>query len=128
MGVKTRLESLMRERGLNASQLAEMAGLSKSTVYALLRRDSSNIGYQTAQKLAEALNVDVGHIVKAGGEVTEMRQPYSISIGARIRQARKLAGLTQKELGARLGIKQQSIAMFENDKTNIKYSTVKKNS
>ena len=49
-----------------------------------------------------------------------------MSIGKNIQQARKMAGLTQKELGARLGIKQQSIAMFENDKTNIKYSTVKK--
>ena len=35
-------------------------------------------------------------------------------------------GLTQDELGKKLGIKQQTIAMYENDKTNIKPVTLKK--
>lgn len=56
MGIKNKLELLMERAGLNASQLAEKAGLAKSTVYALLKRDSANISYQTAEKLAAALN------------------------------------------------------------------------
>ena len=47
-----------------------------------------------------------------------------MSIGKRIKNARKKAGLTQRELGEILGVKQQTIAMFESDKTNIKFSTL----
>lgn len=49
-----------------------------------------------------------------------------MSVGNKIKQIRKEKGLTQKQLGEKLGIKQQSIAMFENDKTNIKHSTLEK--
>ncbi|SCJ87619.1 Predicted transcriptional regulator [uncultured Eubacterium sp.] len=56
MGVKKKLEVLMQENGLNASKLAEKAGLPKSTVYTILKRDSSNIGYETTAKLCSALN------------------------------------------------------------------------
>lgn len=55
MGIKEKLQGLMNKAGLNASQLAEKAGLPKSTVYAILKRDSSNVSYVTAQKLAKAL-------------------------------------------------------------------------
>lgn len=49
-----------------------------------------------------------------------------MSIGKNIKIARKNAGITQKELGRRLGVTQQTIAMFENNKTNIKSSTVER--
>lgn len=49
-----------------------------------------------------------------------------MSIGKNIKKARKEKGLTQKELGDRLGVKQATISMFEKDQTNIKYVTVKK--
>lgn len=49
-----------------------------------------------------------------------------MSIGKKIKMARNACGLTQKELGERLGVKQQTIAMFENNKTNIKHSTLEK--
>lgn len=47
-----------------------------------------------------------------------------MSIGENIKKARKKVGLTQKELGKRLGIKQQTVAMYENNATNIKLSTL----
>ena len=66
MGVKDNLEKLMKERGLNASSLADRASMPKSTVYALLKRDSSNISYQTAQKLADALECSESDILDFG--------------------------------------------------------------
>ena len=50
-----------------------------------------------------------------------------MTIGMNIKKYRKRMGLTQDELGKKLGIKQQTIAMYENDKTNIKPVTLKKN-
>ncbi|NBI64908.1 XRE family transcriptional regulator [Clostridiales bacterium] len=49
-----------------------------------------------------------------------------MTIGANIKEARKAANMTQKELGKKLGMTQSAIAMFENDKTNIKFSTLEK--
>lgn len=43
-----------------------------------------------------------------------------MSIGNNIRKMRKKAGLTQKELGERLGISQAAIGQFENDSSNPK--------
>lgn len=63
MGIKKRLEKLMEDRGLNASKLADIAELPKSTVYTLLKRDSSNVSYQTAQKLATALGCSESDIL-----------------------------------------------------------------
>lgn len=49
-----------------------------------------------------------------------------MSVGENIKQTRQAKGLTQKELGEKLGIKQATISMFEKDKTNIKISTLRK--
>ena len=47
-----------------------------------------------------------------------------MSIGNNIRKMRKKAGLTQKELGERLGISQAAIGQFENDSSNPKTETI----
>ena len=47
-------------------------------------------------------------------------------IGERIKEARKAAGLTQKELGERLGVSDSSIAQYESGLRNPKYETLKK--
>lgn len=49
-----------------------------------------------------------------------------MTIGENIKKARKKAGLKQSDLADKLGITQSAIAMFENDKTNIKLSTIRK--
>lgn len=49
-----------------------------------------------------------------------------MSIGNKIRDARKKAGLTQKELGERLGISYQTIAQWENNLRNPKFTTLQK--
>lgn len=46
--------------------------------------------------------------------------------GQRIKAARKNSGLTQKELGSRLGVAYQTVAQWENDLRNPKYETVQR--
>lgn len=48
------------------------------------------------------------------------------TIGERIRDERKRAGLTQKQLGEKLGLSAQSIAQWENDLRKPKSGTLKK--
>ncbi len=49
-----------------------------------------------------------------------------MTTGQRIKAARKAAGMTQKELGEKLGLSFQSIAQWENDLRNPKYDTLQR--
>lgn len=49
-----------------------------------------------------------------------------MTAGDRIRTARKAAKLTQKELGARLGVTYQTIAQWENNLRNPKQETIQR--
>lgn len=49
-----------------------------------------------------------------------------MTVGSRIKSARKNAGLTQKQLGKCLGISYQTIAQWENNLRNPKYTTLRK--
>ena len=49
-----------------------------------------------------------------------------MNIGENIRQARQKAGLTQKELGEKLGVSQAAVGQFENDKSTPKIETLQK--
>lgn len=49
-----------------------------------------------------------------------------MTIGEKIKQARKKSGLTQKELGEKLGVSAAMIAQYENNKRNPKWKTLKK--
>lgn len=49
-----------------------------------------------------------------------------MTVGERIREIRKSHGLTQKELGERLGLSYQSIAQWENDLRKPKSETILK--
>lgn len=47
-----------------------------------------------------------------------------MTIGEKIKRARKKAGLTQKQLGEKMGVSFQSIAQWENDLRNPKLDTL----
>lgn len=49
-----------------------------------------------------------------------------MTIGENIKKIRKNKGLLQKELGEKLGVTAATISAFENNKTNIKFSTARK--
>lgn len=49
-----------------------------------------------------------------------------MNVGENIKKIRKEKGLTQKELGIRLGVSQAAIGQFENTESNLKMETIKK--
>lgn len=49
-----------------------------------------------------------------------------MTIGEKIKLARKRAGLTQKELGEKLNVSQSAIGQFESDKSNPNLKTIRK--
>lgn len=49
-----------------------------------------------------------------------------MTTGQRIKAARKAAGMTQKELGEKIGVSYQGIAQWENDLRNPKFETLQR--
>lgn len=49
-----------------------------------------------------------------------------MTIGSKIRDTRKKAGLTQAKLGKRLGVSYQTVAQWENDLRNPKFTTLQR--
>lgn len=49
-----------------------------------------------------------------------------MTIGERIKAARKAAGMTQRELAERMGLSPQTVAQWENDLRNPKFQTLKR--
>lgn len=49
-----------------------------------------------------------------------------MNVGENIKKIRKEKGITQKELGEKLGISQAAIGQFENSASNLKIDTIKK--
>ena len=49
-----------------------------------------------------------------------------MTTGEKIKAARKKAGLTQKELGRRIGVAYQTLAQWENDLRKPKYATLQR--
>ena len=47
-----------------------------------------------------------------------------MSTGEKIKIARKKAGLTQRELGEKLGVSQSAVGQFEMDRSNPKLETL----
>ncbi len=54
-----------------------------------------------------------------------MRHPFDVHVGGRLRQCRCVAGLTQQQLGDKLGIEAQQIEKYETGATRISASAMR---
>jgi len=60
--VKVRLDDLMKERGLSAPKLAEMAGVDSPRIYAMMR-SPDRVHLRTLGAVCAALNVEPGDLL-----------------------------------------------------------------
>lgn len=42
-----------------------------------------------------------------------MKHPFDVHVGARLRECRRMAGMTRQEMGARIGVDAQEVQCFE---------------
>lgn len=59
MGIGKRLEIIMKERGINANELANRIGVTSSTIYSMIKRDSNRVDIDLVYKIAHAFNMTV---------------------------------------------------------------------
>lgn len=66
------LESAMRRRNINGSQLARVAGISRQTVSHLRTGRTTGTYAKTAEKIADALNVPVEKLFEIAADVADV--------------------------------------------------------
>ena len=54
-----KLQTLLDSKKIKAGTLASMTGISKSTIYSIIKRNNKNVDFSTMEKIADALNVPV---------------------------------------------------------------------
>lgn len=57
--IGTKLETLLKAKGIKPGTLATMTGINKSTIYSIIKRNNKNVDYSTMEKIADALDVPV---------------------------------------------------------------------
>jgi transcriptional regulator with XRE-family HTH domain len=63
MPIGKRVRLLREEHGLSQEELAERAGLSRQSIVDLERNDSYSPRLSTLEKIADALNIDIGRVI-----------------------------------------------------------------
>ena len=68
MGMGKRLAALIEQKGTRPGTLAREAGVSKNTIYSMIRRDNDKADAATLAKLAKALGVPVSAFYTDGAQ------------------------------------------------------------
>ena len=88
-----------KNKGITQDELARRLGITRSAVGQFEKKDS-NFRYETLKKIADAMDIPVYKL--------------SLNEGERIKAVRESIGLTQKELGEKVGLSAENIADIEN--------------
>lgn len=107
MGFGKRLQTLLKERGMTVTELANEVDIPRTTIYSIIRRDSEP-EFETVLHIASALDVDFDVLTSIPDEDFSMEK-----IEARKRKNLKMATLLKEhkydELAELLGLPEGSI-------------------
>ena len=78
MGIKNRLNDLLKERHMNANELASRIDVTPSTIYSILQRDSARIDIDLIMKIAHGLGVTADELLS--DEIAETSRPSDIML------------------------------------------------
>lgn len=63
MGFGANLESILKSKNMTVAELAKRTGISSSTLYAIIRRDSDNVNLSAVQKITNELKISVNELM-----------------------------------------------------------------
>lgn len=69
MGIGARLVELMNKKNINTNELANKIGVAPTTLYSMIKRDSSRVDIDLIIKIAHALNMTADELLS--GEAPE---------------------------------------------------------
>lgn len=110
------LENIMKEKNLKIPDIARSSGLSDSTIRAIITRKSKNVSLEVAFKLSKALDVSLERLNGDEHYIESQDPTYNsnlITLGEKIREARKAKNLTQRQLADAIGVANSTISGYE---------------
>lgn len=63
MGIGQKIKCMMDKKGTNANELARRSGLTASTIYSMIHRDSSRVDIDILSKVSRALGVTADELI-----------------------------------------------------------------
>lgn len=71
MAIETRLDEVLRSRGMTAKELCKMVGITEANLSILRSGKAKGIRFHTINRICYFLQCDVGDILKFNGELDE---------------------------------------------------------
>ena len=71
MAIETRLDDILRSRGMTAKELCKMVGITEANLSILRSGKAKGIRFHTINRICYYLQCDVGDILKFNGELDE---------------------------------------------------------
>jgi len=65
MALGKKLEEALKMKGIKPGTLATMTGISKNTIYSIIKRDNEKVNLQMIQQFADALGMELDYFLKA---------------------------------------------------------------
>lgn len=102
-----KIAELRKEQGLNQKELARKIGVSRSalSLYEINRREPD---LETVKKIASLFGVTTDYLLG-------LAKGGNTMLGKRINELRRASGMTQEELGKKLGVVKSTISLWESD-------------
>ena len=109
-----RLKNLLSENCMTYSELAQKIGVSKSTISMWVSKKSMP-RMDLLKKIADVFSVAPDDLLK-----------QNFTFGENLKVIREQKGLSQSELGERLGVRQQTVAQYEKAEEQPKMKTIRR--
>lgn len=133
-GIVNRFSILLGERRLKISDVHKLTGLSRTTLTDLYYDKAQAISLNTLSILCDALECEVSDIFTvvhprlktANAEEYNSIIPFLENPSRAIKNAREAKGLSQSELGEKIGVTQQMLSQWESGKRIPKATTIRR--
>ena len=116
-----RIKNLREELELSQAKMADILGCTRST-YSLWEINKNTIPVYYLNKIANEFNINIDYLVNLSN-IKQIKfnknELDKITIGKKIKLARKSANLTQEKLAAKLNTTHSVISAYESGKTTI---------
>lgn len=84
--VGDKLKELLEAKKIKAGTLATLTGISKSTIYSIIKRNNKNVDFSTMEKIADALDVPVEYFYDRDSSEEKKEKPVPMDENEQIRE------------------------------------------
>ena len=120
-----KIEALCKKKGITITAMCKEANVNRGNLSDLKTGRQSDLSKKNLEKIAAYLEVTPAYLM-GWAEEPKVDPMSCIPLGERVKSVREAAGLTQEELGAKLGVTGDTIKRYETGQWELKVDTLYK--